>query len=85
MYFLVPDLEHYRGQLRGFYFDLARRAPGPLVASQDELVAAVLDETVPAQYAERYAAWRRQFNGHDDGHAAERVVSRILDLGYLDA
>ncbi|HWK77210.1 CDP-glycerol glycerophosphotransferase family protein [Microbacterium sp.] len=84
MYFLVPDLEHYRGQLRGFYFDLAQRSPGPLVGSQDELVAAVLDEGVPAQYAERYAAWRRQFNGLDDGHAAERVVSRLLDLGYID-
>src|SRR5690606_29230843 len=23
LYFLVPDLEHYRGALRGFYFDLA--------------------------------------------------------------
>ncbi|WP_404475494.1 CDP-glycerol glycerophosphotransferase family protein [Microbacterium aerolatum] len=85
MFFLVPDLEHYRGQLRGFYFDLAERAPGPLVGSQDELVAAVLDDSVPGRFAERYAAWQRQFNGHDDGHAAERVVSRILDLGYLSA
>ncbi|WP_194422065.1 CDP-glycerol glycerophosphotransferase family protein [Microbacterium abyssi] len=83
MFFLVPDLEHYRGQLRGFYFDLAHRAPGPLVGSQDELVAAVIDDSVPGRFAERYAAWRRQFNGRDDGHAAERVVSRILDLGYL--
>ena len=24
MYFLVPDIEHYRGELRGFYFDLRR-------------------------------------------------------------
>lgn len=85
MYFLVPDLEHYRGELRGFYFDLAGRAPGPLVKTQDELVAAVLDESVPGHFAPRYAAWRRQFNGLDDGHAAERVVSRILDLGFLTA
>ncbi len=85
MFFLVPDLEHYRGQLRGFYFDLAERAPGPLVTSQDELVAAALDEGVPARFADRYAAWRRQFNGLDDGRAAERVVSRLLDLGYLNA
>jgi len=83
MFFLVPDLEHYRGQLRGFYFDLARRAPGPLVASQDELVTALLDQSVPGRFAPRYAAWRRQFNGQDDGHAAERVVSRLLDLGYV--
>lgn len=83
MFFLVPDLEHYRGQLRGFYFDLVERAPGPLVTSQDELVAALADASLPERYAPRYAAWRNQFNRFDDGHAAERVVSRILDLGYL--
>lgn len=83
MYFLVPDLDHYRGQLRGFYFDLAERAPGPLVRTQEELAAALEDQGHEAVFAERYAAWRRQFNSRDDGHAAERVVDRILDLGFV--
>lgn len=83
MYFLVPDMEHYRGQLRGFYFDLVARAPGPVVRSQDELVAALADP--PADYDERYRTWRAAFNARDDGHAAERVVARILDQGFLDA
>jgi len=85
MFFLVPDLEHYRGRLRGFYFDLAQRSPGPLVKTQDELVAALRDDSLPGRFAPRYAAWRRQFNRLDDGHAAQRVVSRILDLGYVSA
>ncbi len=83
MYFLVPDLDHYRGQLRGFYFDLAERAPGPLVRTQDELVAALDDRGHRERYAERYAAWQRQFNALDDGRAAQRVVDRILDLGFV--
>ena len=83
MFFLVPDLDHYRGQLRGFYFDLADRAPGPLVTTQQELVAAVLDDAGAGRFAARYAAWQRQFNSCDDGHASERVVSRILDLGFV--
>lgn len=83
MYFLVPDLEHYRGALRGFYFDLEARAPGPLVHSQDELVSALADDTQETLYAERYTAWRAQFNARDDGHAAERVVARILDQGFV--
>jgi CDP-glycerol glycerophosphotransferase len=83
MYFLVPDMEHYRGELRGFYFDLAAHAPGPMVRTQDELVAALAaDET--ATYAGRYAQWRDKFNARDDGHAAERVVARILDQGFID-
>lgn len=83
MYFLVPDLDHYRGQLRGFYFDLESRAPGPLVRTQDELVSALADTGNAEAYADRYAAWRAQFNRRDDGGAAERVVARILDQGYV--
>lgn len=85
MYFMVPDLEHYRGELRGFYFELAERAPGPLVTTQAELTDALMDDTLGGRFAERYAAWQRQFNTRDDGHAAERVVSRLLDLGYITA
>ncbi|WP_261164384.1 CDP-glycerol glycerophosphotransferase family protein [Microbacterium sp. Marseille-Q6965] len=82
MYFLVPDLEHYRGELRGFYFDLAARAPGPLVRTYDDLVRALGQE--PSAYADRYDAWRQQFNSRDDGHASERVVARLLDQGFIE-
>ena len=84
IYFFVPDIEHYRDDLRGFYFDLPRRAPGPLVADQDALLEALRDPHTADRYAKRYADWRRMFNRLDDGHAAERVVDRILDLGLLD-
>ncbi len=43
MYFLVPDLEHYRGELRGFYFDLLDLAPGPVVRSQADLERALAE------------------------------------------
>jgi len=83
MYFLVPDMEHFRGELRGFYFDLAVHAPGPVVRTQDELVAAILAADTAA-YADAYRTWQAKFNARDDGHAAERVVSRILDQGFVD-
>lgn len=83
LYFFTPDLAHYRGELRGFYFDLAAEAPGPVTATQDELEAALADPRVTADHAERYAAWRARFNARDDGRAAERVVARILDQGFV--
>ena len=84
MYFLVPDMEHYRGELRGFYFDLAAHAPGPVVRTEAELVEAITHPD-PSAHAAKYAAWRATFNARDDGHAAERVVTRILDQGFIDA
>ncbi|MGO1879579.1 MAG: CDP-glycerol glycerophosphotransferase family protein [Microbacterium gubbeenense] len=77
MYFLVPDIDHYRGTLRGFYFDLEKRVPGPVVRTQDELIEAL--EMDPSAYADAYAEWRSVFNARDDGHAAERVVARLID------
>ena len=82
--FFTPDLADYRERLRGFYFDLAAHAPGPLVTTQDELTAALATEGIPPEYAQRYEQWRERFNARDDGHAAERVVARILDQGFVD-
>lgn len=85
--FFVPDLKHYRGESRGFYFDLDERAPGAVVHTTEDLTVALGDvfQTggVPAAYAERYASWRARFNARDDGRAAERVVARIFDQGFL--
>ncbi|MFN3950727.1 CDP-glycerol glycerophosphotransferase family protein [Microbacterium sp.] len=83
MYFLVPDLERYRGEMRGFYFDLLELAPGPVVRSQGDLERA-LAEVDPSIFTERYTRWQRLFAPRDDGRAAERVVARILDQGFVD-
>ncbi|EZP29983.1 CDP-glycerol glycerophosphotransferase family protein [Microbacterium oleivorans] len=83
VYFFAPDLDHYRGKLRGFYFDVATRAPGPITSTQEQLTAALVDPETPARHAERYASWVARFNARDDGHAAERVVARLLDQGMI--
>lgn len=84
VFFFTPDVEHYRGDLRGFYFDLAARGPGPMTSTQDELEAALADPATAERFADRYAQWQALFNTHDDGHAAERVVARILDQRFID-
>jgi CDP-glycerol glycerophosphotransferase (TagB/SpsB family) len=85
MIFFTPDLDHYSDVLRGFYFDLLADAPGPVVTTREQLLDAVRDAPRAAdKYAERYAAWRARFTPHDDGHAAERVVQRMLDERWLD-
>jgi CDP-glycerol glycerophosphotransferase len=84
LYFFAPDLEHYRDQLRGFYFDLLPVAPGPVLDDPAELIRYLREpDRHTADYAERYAAWQARFNPHDDGHAAERVVRRLIAEGML--
>ncbi|MFD3546650.1 CDP-glycerol glycerophosphotransferase family protein [Streptomyces sp. NPDC058655] len=75
------DLDHYRGTLRGFNFDLEEKAPGPLLADSASLIEAVRNaDSVGARYAGARAAFREEFCDLDDGNAAKRVVDRMLGV-----
>ena len=82
MLFFTYDLEHYRDELRGFYFDLAEVAPGPLVRTSEELVEAIADiDVAAAEPADRYARFRETFCSLEDGHATERVLDLLFPPG----
>ncbi|MGW0535772.1 CDP-glycerol glycerophosphotransferase family protein [Streptomyces sp. NPDC003032] len=79
MLFFTYDLEHYRDRLRGFYFDFEKRAPGPLLPTSDELIAALKDlDATSGPYEKAYDEFRAEFCDLDDGRAAARVVDRML-------
>lgn len=83
----APDRDHYERELRGFYFDLLAGAPVAVTENREALLRELERlADVPGASAASPAlqAWRDRFNGHDDGHAAERVVARIIDTGMLD-
>ena len=82
MLFYTYDLEHYRDDLRGFYFDLAEIAPGPLLRTSTELIEAIGDIEVPDQEREaRYARFRETFCSLEDGHATDRVLDQLFPSG----
>jgi len=82
MIFFTYDLEHYRDKLRGFYFDFEAEAPGPLLATSDEVIEAIRTaDTTAAQYETRYKAFAERGCDLDDGHAAARLVDAMLKSG----
>ena len=79
MLFFTYDLERYRDQLRGFYFDFEAQAPGPLLRTSDEVVGALRDiDQTARSYQPAYEAFSAKFCALDDGGAAGRVVDRLL-------
>ncbi|RBY74683.1 CDP-glycerol glycerophosphotransferase family protein [Blastococcus sp. TF02-09] len=79
MVFFTYDLDRYRDELRGFYFDLEEVAPGPLVHTSAELVEAIADiDRVAEQHAARYARFQELFTHLEDGAATRRVLDLIL-------
>ncbi|MCW2636692.1 MAG: CDP-glycerol:poly(glycerophosphate) glycerophosphotransferase [Blastococcus sp.] len=80
------DLDYFRDELRGFYFDLAEAAPGPLLGTSKELVAAIADiDAVTAEHQERYARFRSTFTHLEDGAATDRVLDLIFPNGLPGA
>ncbi|OMQ16217.1 CDP-glycerol--glycerophosphate glycerophosphotransferase [Modestobacter sp. VKM Ac-2676] len=69
------DLEHYRDDLRGFYFDLAEIAPGPLLTTSEQVLAAIAElGDAPWEPTAGYVRFRETFCALEDGHATDRVL-----------
>ncbi len=79
MFFFMYDLEAYRDELRGFYFDILKELPGPLSKTTEDLINDIMmyDKSL---YQEKYRAFQNKYNKYDDGKASQRVVERILEL-----
>ena len=79
MLFFTYDLADYRDNLRGFYFDFEAEAPGPLLATSAEVIAAVRDvDAVAASYRGAYERFAAKFAALDDGKAGARVCDRLF-------
>lgn len=77
MIFFTYDLEQYKDNLRGFYFDFMQEAPGPIVLTTKELIYAILHYNAQI-YEEKYNAFTKKFNHADNGEAAKKIVDLIL-------
>ena len=78
MAFLTYDLADFQHRVRGFYFELADEAPGPLVETTAELIEVLRDlDATRARHAERYVRFRERYCHLEDGHATQRVLARL--------
>jgi CDP-glycerol glycerophosphotransferase len=86
MVFFAYDLEQYRDEIRGFYFDLDI-VPGPLLRTSPEVIAAVANAgDMREKYDGAYRSFRDQFCAFDDGTASAQVVDAVFgaDAGRSD-
>lgn len=80
MLFYVYDLDDYRDYLRGFYFDLENKAPGPLVTSTENVIKKILDiKNAGFKPSNAADAFNKRFCYLEDGHASERVVQEVFN------
>ncbi|MBO4762720.1 MAG: CDP-glycerol glycerophosphotransferase family protein [Lachnospiraceae bacterium] len=81
MFFYTYDLERYRDELRGWYFDFEKEAPGPLSRDTESLINDIKDlsEGGPEslKWQEKRRAFKERFAGFEDGHASERTARKL--------
>ena len=80
------DLEHYRDDLRGFYFDLEEIAPGPLLTTGDQVLATIAElRRRPWEPTPQYHRFQERFCSLEDGCATERVLRLLFPPDGLPA
>lgn len=77
MLFFTYDLEQYKDNLRGFYFDFIKEAPGPIVLTNEQLADEILITNFD-KYKEKYNAFTNKYNHADCGIASEKIVDLII-------
>ena len=80
MLFYAYDYEHYRDNLRGFYFDLEKDAPGPFVTNEKEFfkeLYAYINEIKSKKYSLKIEEFYNKYCEWEDGEAAVKLA-RII-------
>ncbi|AZU63997.1 CDP-glycerol glycerophosphotransferase family protein [Neobacillus mesonae] len=78
MIFFTYDLDEYKEDIRGFYFNLAEKAPGPMVKTTEEVVEAIKGYNESEIFSNKMEEFYHQFCYLEDGHASERIVKEII-------
>lgn len=78
MIFFAYDIDEYKEDIRGFYFDFEKNAPGPIVKTTDEVIEAIKKLSEPNQFTSKLNEFYQQFCYLEDGHAASRVVKEVI-------
>ena len=77
--FFVYDIEEYRDELRGFYLDFEKEAPGPLFKSTEQLINGIKEiDTNEFQKTNKFTAFRNKFCSLEQGKSTKRVIDNIF-------
>ncbi len=70
--FYTYDLDKYRDMLRGFYLDIEKDVPGPLLFTDEEVVDAIKNiDDIIVEYKDKYDDFYEKYCSLETGHAAE--------------
>lgn len=79
--FFSYDLAKYKDDLRGFYLDYYKDLPGPIYEDAYSMAMVLKDiDTLESKYKSELNRFHERFCRLEDGHAAERIVEKMIEL-----
>ncbi|WP_372402155.1 CDP-glycerol glycerophosphotransferase family protein [Bacillus spizizenii] len=76
--FYTYDLVNYRDMLRGFYFDIEKKAPGVLVFTTEQLKKELRRQVSLPILSENYNQFYNEFCYLEDGEATKKIVTELF-------
>ena len=71
------DIDEYSDNF-GLFFDMREFSPFPKAFNEDELLNAILNIKIDEK---EYREFVKNFMGYEDGHAAQKVIDEMLNIG----
>lgn len=79
MIFYAYDLEEYAGEIRGFYFDYTKEAPGPILTKEEQVYDEINQQLNVPTLSDNYEQFIKKYCNWEDGNSTQRAVSFILN------
>ena len=79
MIFFTYDLDLYKNNLRGFYLDFEKEAPGPIVSTSNEVIEEILNlDNIKLKYNNKIEAFHKNYCQYEKGNACESVFKIVF-------
>lgn len=80
MLFYMYDLESYRDNLRGFYFDIYTHLPGPILEKEEDVLWSIIHiDEVAKDYMDKIKEFYDEFCALNDGNSSKRVIDTVFN------
>lgn len=77
--FYAYDLAEYGGEIRGFYFDYHKEAPGKIIENEPDLYTELHQQIEHPTLSANYDEFMQKYCEWDDGLAAKRAADFVLN------
>jgi CDP-glycerol glycerophosphotransferase len=78
--YFTYDFEEYKNDIRGFYMDFEKEAPGPFLYNTEDIIKSIENiDSIKKRYQEKYTAFQQKYCSLEDGRASKRIVDQLFD------